>query len=512
MVVDKIMTLERLIKLIATLKKKGKKIVYAHGAFDLLHAGHIHHLVQAKKLGDILIVTVTPDKFIKKGPGRPRFNEAERLKFVAGLECVDFVGLNSTHDASHAIKMLSPDIYVKGKDVIFKSDKPEEGLYREIEALKLCGGKINFIESLPIHSTELLNEYFSIYPKETNEFLDIFSKKYPPGLISSYCDKIKKMKILVIGDAIIDQYQYVALMTKSPKSNHLVAKYLNEEEFAGGVMACANHVAGFCDNIVLVTCLGALDPKEKFIKQHLNDNIAPHFLYRPDTPTTIKKRFVEPAYLTKFFEINSLNESDLPKKLNDEMYRFLENEIGRFDLVMVADYGHGLLADNVIHLLSTKAKKLAINVQTNSANYGYNLVTKYPRADYICIDEAELRLSAHNRAGELGSLIKETSRKMKTDRISITRGHKGCMTFAKSEGFKEIPVFSTNIVDTVGAGDAFFAVSSPWTTLGVPMELVGFVGNIAGAIKVGTLCNKSAVGSEQLKEFVERLLVGRNCG
>ncbi|PIU57617.1 MAG: hypothetical protein COS89_04105, partial [Deltaproteobacteria bacterium CG07_land_8_20_14_0_80_38_7] len=181
---------------------------------------------EAKKLGDILIVTVTPDIFIKKGPGRPRFNESERLRFVAGLECVDFVSLNNTRDASHAIKILSPDIYVKGKDVKFKSDKPEEALYREIKALKLCGGNIRFIESLPIHSTELLNEYFGVYPKETNECLDIFSKKYSLEMISSFCDKIKKMKILVIGDAIVDQYQYVTLMTKSPKSNHLVAKYL----------------------------------------------------------------------------------------------------------------------------------------------------------------------------------------------------------------------------------------------------------------------------------------------
>ena len=507
---SKIVSLEALCALVDSLKKQGKKIVYAHGAFDLLHAGHIHHLEEAKKLGDILVATVTPDEFIQRGPGRPRFKEEERLRFLASLECVNFVALNDAPDVAETVKKLRPDIYAKGEDVKHKVDDSAGGLYREIAALGEIGGKVHFIKSLPIHSTELLNKYFSVYPKEVNEFLERFSRKYSLEMIAYALERIKKLKVLVIGDAIIDAYQYVSLISKSPKNNHIVAKRLDEEKFAGGIMACANHIAGFCEDVAMVTCLGEQNSYESFIKEHLKGNIKPIFVYRSDGPTTLKRRFVEPTYMTKVFEVYDFHDSDLPVKETLETVECLKNMISNYDLVLVADFGHGFLTDEIINLLCEKAKFLSLNVQTNSANYGFNFVTKYSRADYVCINEPEIRLAMRRRTGELDPLIEQISRETRAERISITGGHRGCMTFRKGEGFCRIPVLSTTVIDTVGAGDAFFSVSAPWAALGLPMELVGFIGNISGAIKVGTVCNKSSVGTEQLKDFIGHLLAGRN--
>lgn len=158
---DKITSLKK----IAALRKKlvaGQKIVYAQGFFDLLHVAHIHHLEQAKKLGDILIVGVVADKFAKKGPGRPCFKASDRLAAVASLECVDLVFLVAAPDAKAAIKNIRPDIYVKGEDVKDKAQNPAENLYWEIKAVQSVGGDVRFtnslvVNSLPIHSTELLN-------------------------------------------------------------------------------------------------------------------------------------------------------------------------------------------------------------------------------------------------------------------------------------------------------------------------------------------------------------------
>ena len=510
MSLKKLVGFETLLEIVKNLKKEGKKIVYAHGAFDLLHTGHIHHLEEAKKLGDVLIVTITADRFIKRGAGRPRFKQEERARFVAALECVNYVSISDSADCADAINLLQPDFYAKGEDVKEKADDLKEGLYREIKALEDCGGEIKFLESLPIHSTELLNEFFNIYPSHVKDFLKEFRKKYSFEMILETLQKIKKLKVLAIGDAIIDVYQYVSVMSKSPKSNHITTWGLSEEEFAGGVMACANHLAGFCEKVDLVTCLGSQNSKEEFIRANLGKNIQPQFFYRHDAPTTLKKRFVEPAYLTKMFEIYHFNDADLLPELKKELRQYLESRINEYDIVLVADYGHGFLAEEIINLLCERAKFLAVNVQTNSANYGFNLITKYPRADYICIDEAEIRLATHSRLGRLELLARKIGEKTQSNKISITCGHHGCMTFSQTEGFSQIPVLSTKVVDTIGAGDAFFSVSSPWAVLGLPMELVGFIGNVAGAIKVGTLCNKSAVGANQLKDFIERLLAGRN--
>ena len=156
----KIKTLEELSPLIEKLKSEGKKIAWSHGAYDLLHAGHIHHLQEGKKHGDVLVVSITPDRFIKKGEGRPRFNQTERANFLSALECVDFICVNNLPDSTDVIKALRPDIYLKGEDVKEKADNPQENLYKEIQLVRSHNGEVCFIKSLPIHSTDLLNQFF----------------------------------------------------------------------------------------------------------------------------------------------------------------------------------------------------------------------------------------------------------------------------------------------------------------------------------------------------------------
>ena len=105
----------------------GLKIVHAHGVFDLLHVGHIRHLEQAKELGDILVVTITPDRFVNKGPNRPAFNEKMRAHSLAALESVDYVGVTENPTSVETIKLLKPDIFVKGTDcLLYTSDAADE--------------------------------------------------------------------------------------------------------------------------------------------------------------------------------------------------------------------------------------------------------------------------------------------------------------------------------------------------------------------------------------------------
>ena len=105
----KIKNLEELTHIIANLKSTGKKIVHCHGVFDLLHIGHIKHFEEAKTYGDILIVTITPDKFVVKGPNRPAFNTNLRLEALQALECVDYVSVNKWATATQTIKSIKPD-------------------------------------------------------------------------------------------------------------------------------------------------------------------------------------------------------------------------------------------------------------------------------------------------------------------------------------------------------------------------------------------------------------------
>ena len=113
---NKILDLDKVEEKIKKLKKLKKKVVHCHGVFDLLHIGHLKHFQSAKKYGDILIVSITPNKFVFKGTNRPYFDEQERLEALASIEAIDFVVLNNYPDSIEIIKKIKPHYYCKGPD------------------------------------------------------------------------------------------------------------------------------------------------------------------------------------------------------------------------------------------------------------------------------------------------------------------------------------------------------------------------------------------------------------
>lgn len=503
----KIKTIKELTSILEGLRKEGKKIAHCHGCFDLLHPGHLNHFRAAKNKGDILVVTLTKDEYVNKGPGRPVFNHHLRADSIAALECVDYVAINEWPTAVETIKMLKPDFYVKGNDYINRAKDITGKIYDEEEAVKSIGGEIYFTDEESFSSTSLINTFFSPYPKEAREFLNTFKKKYSANDIIKRLKTLENLKILVIGDIIIDEYHYCLGMGKSAKDSIIATKFVNEEIFAGGVLAAANHIAGFCKDVTLLSCIGLKNNYKSFIANHLKKNIKQDFYFRKDVPTVVKRRFVDPAFLTKMFEVCYLDDSNfMPKDIEKLICDKLNDTLKHFDLVLVTDFGHGMLAPEMMKIISKKAKFLAVNVQTNSANIGFNLITKLQRADFICIDEPELRLACHDKVSNPESLILEIVKRIKCEKIIITMGHKGSLSYSTKEGFSQIPVFSKDVVDRIGAGDAFFSITSPSICKKSPMEVAGFIGNAVGAMKVLIVGNRSSVEPLQLFKYISTLL------
>jgi len=501
---DKIKYLDELSDIIQSLKRDGNTIVQCHGVFDLLHPGHILHFEAAKREGDILVVTVTRDEHVDKGPGRPVFNQRIRTESIAALQCVDFVALNEWLSAVETIKKLKPDVYVKGSE--YAEADMTGRIYTEAEAVKSIGGRVHFTDEPVFSSSQLLNEHFHIYPEEADAFLKEFRRNYSAENIIQRLETLKTMKVLVIGDTIIDEYHYCYALGMSPKDSILRTKYVSEEVFAGGVLASANHIAGFCENVHLVTCLGTENNRENFILEHLKPNLKPKFFYREDAPTIVKRRFVEPDFLTKMFEICFLNDLPLPESVEQEVCNYLIENIHDYDLVIVSDFGHGFIGQNIINVLCAEANFLAVNTPTKTENMGFNLITKYPKVDYVCLNEPEVRLPTHDRFGKLEDLIVTISEKLGCSEFAVTRGPKGSLTYSAGDGFFDVPVFSTEVIDRVGAGDAYFSITAPCVVAGNPMDVVGFIGNAVGALAVRIVCNKYSVEPIPLFKFITAML------
>jgi len=502
----KIKSLDELCGIIPALKEEGKVIVQCHGVFDLLHPGHIRHLEAAKREGDVLLVTVTKDEYVGKGPGRPVFNQHLRAESLAALGFVDYVAINEWPTAVEAITKLKPDIYAKGSDYADAKEDLTGKIHDEEEALKSIGGRIHFTDEITFSSTSLLNNHFDVYPEEAQRFLRKFRNGHSAQEIISLLQDLRRVKVLVIGDAIIDEYHYCRPLNKSPKEVLIPAQYVHEETFAGGIMAIANHIAGFCDKVDLITCLGMQSSYEGFILEHVKPNIGVKLFYRPEAPTTIKRRFVHADLLGKMFEVCFLGDGALPEAISQEVCSYLKSHIGDYDVVVVGDYGHGFLDGDIIKVLCDQAKFLAVNVQTNAANMGFNLITKYPRADYICIDEAEIRLATHDNVSQLEGLLIRITEKLDCHRAVVTRGHLGSLVYADGSGFLATPVFSREAVDRIGAGDAYFSITSPCVAAQFPAELIGFIGNAVGALAIRIVGNRSSVEPVPLFRYVTTLL------
>lgn len=504
--IEKVLTVEQLGFISSKLRAEGKKVVLCHGTFDLMHTGHIRHLQRARQEGDALFITVTGDRFVNKGPGRPVFVEALRAETLAALACVDYVAINQDFTGLTPIHTIKPSVYVKGSDYKSNGDDVTGNILREIKATEENGGKVVYTDEITFSSSSLLNEHFSVFPNETKAYLDKFSDLYSDKKIFTAINSAKSSKILVIGDAIVDQYHYVSPLGQTGKGNILAVKYESEEQFAGGSLAVANHMASFVEEVVLITGLGKQESHEDFIRSKLKPNVKPLFFYFEHSPTIVKRRFVD-SDLAKFFEVYFYNDDPRDLKLESAVTETLQNELSKFNLVIVPDFGNGFITQAMIDSLCLNSRFLAVNTQVNSGNRGFHVINRYKRADFVSLNEPELRLAAHNRHDPVEVVAKEVAARVGAKYLAVTRGSRGVMMLdCVNDTVHHIPALSTKVVDRIGAGDAFLSLASLCLSTKSSAELAAFVGSAAAAIDVQIVCNREPIEQSGLFKYITTLL------
>jgi cytidyltransferase-like protein len=482
------------------------RVIQCHGVFDLLHIGHIKHFQAAKSHGDILIVTLSPDRYVDNGLSGPYFSERLRAEAIAALESVDFVIINEWPTAVEAIKQIKPYRYVKGSKFQEAKADLSGNIIDEIEAVKAVGGDIVFTDDLSFSSSALLNQFFSPFPKETLAYLAQFKQKYSVGKIFEYLEKSQALKVLVVGEAIVDQYYFSDVIGKAGKEPILVAKHNRAEAYAGGVLALANHMSDFCGEVTCLTYLGEKAEHEPMIRKSLKPNVEFKPIYKKHAPTIVKRRYLDEYLGQKLFEVYEMNDTFLEDEQHASFLEMLEVSLADHDLVIALDYGHGLLDQKAVEKLSSNAKFLAVNTQSNAGNHGFNCISKYPKADFIAVANRELQLNYRQRHLSTSKQLQRLMEEYPYQCAMITNGNKGAYVCKQSEEISEVPAFATSIVDRVGAGDAVLAISSLYAYHNAPSELIGFVGNVVGAEAVKIMGNKRFIERAPLMKHIARLL------
>lgn len=491
------------------LKAENKTIALCHGVFDLVHPGHIIHFEQASNMADILVVSVTATQYVRKGPDRPYFNDEMRLKFLSAIEYIDFVLLSEGYTVDDVIDSVEPDVYVKGSEYVDEDADITGKIREERELVERHGGRIQFTVGQIYSSTKLINTAMSGLSEEIKNYMKDFRKRYSMNEIIEYIQAIEKMKILVIGDVIVDRYSYCQVQGLMSKDMGYSARLKSTEEYLGGAVAVARHLASFSEDVTLMSVIG----NEEEIRLKLFDETADHIqlklVYSSKRSTVVKHRYLmRNAKREEYKKIFAVN--NIPERMqfdHEALRNFkekLREKLDSYDVVFLCDFGNGMVDREIMDIVQKGAKYLILNCQTNSSNHGLNIITKYAKADAWSLDQEELKLAFPVLADDEKQALKELNQYL-GGKGWLTRGSLGAYGI-ENKNINICPAFTLTVKDTVGAGDAFLSVAGVFSAAGAPVEVGTFMGNIGGALGANIIGNKEAIEKVNVLKYASTLM------
>ena len=503
---EKIKNLEDLPILFSKLKSEGKKIVHCHGVFDLLHVGHFKHFKQAKTFGDILIVSITPDEFVHKGPGRPAFSSSLRLEALSELESVDYVVANKWPTAEEIIKIIKPNVYCKGPDYKNHLDDITGKISEEENAVKSFGGKMMYTDDITFSSSNLLNKFGNIYSKEQELFIRNINNIHSAESIQKKINAINKLKVLVIGEIIIDQYVFCEALGKSGKEPVLVLRDLETQEYLGGSLAIARHLIGFCKTVSVLSFLGEDNEYKSFIEENMEDNINLNFLNKSNSPTIVKRRFVDHIDRKKVLGVYSINDDLLKENEEDKFIESFDKLSKEHDLIIISDYGHGIITPRIAKHISNSDKFVSLNAQINAANIGTHNIRKYHDINCLIINQSELHHELRQRDGDIEEMATTLKNMINAKYIAVTQGKNGAFLINGDIVSEKSPGFADQVIDKIGSGDALLALLSVCLYSNFDEKLALFIGSLAAGQSVETVGNSVPVSKIKLLKTISHLL------
>src|SRR5262245_33484933 len=355
------------------------RIVHCHGAFDLIHLGHLIHFEEARTQGDLLVVTLTGDRHITKKRS-VTFSEDQRARLLAALETIDYVAIVQEPTALSAIEALAPDVYVKGPEYADLTLDKSRSIYHEMRVLEGYGGRIYFTSGDTFSSTKLSHFLLAapdaaqrdpLLRNDRVRFRDIASLGFTLDDLKQFVARAASLRVCVIGETIVDEWVDVSLTHLSTQSRCLAGLETARVRQDGGIGVIARHLANFVRDVHCFTN----DPCAEGPANVRHTAIASGEL--------VETRFVDgetgrPVFKSRRRTLTPIATPELPR-LDD------------FDLVLIADFGHGLIDAAGLNrrIDERQHATVAAMVQANSGNYGYNLPIKYRGADYYSLNRTE---------------------------------------------------------------------------------------------------------------------------
>jgi rfaE bifunctional protein kinase chain/domain len=456
------------------------------GNFDVLHPGHIRLLSFAKEVSGYLIVAVNSDLLLA---GTNRVNQASRLEMVASLECVD-ESIITNESVAELVTRIRPDYIVKGKE--FESQhNPEQAI---IEA---WGGRLIFGSG----EFELSSERLKRADKEGEwDFhctdLALYAQRHHIELepLLRHLEKIKTLKVGVIGEVIVDEYVHGAAVGLSQEDPTIVMTPSKTERFLGGAAITAGHIRALgAEQVHFVSVLGE-DQGRHFAEQTIQDyQLKPSLLIDESRPTNLKTRYR--ADKKTLLRVNQVRQHKIDVKIQQQIIKHLHTIVPQIDLLVFSDFNYGVLPQALVKKIVSLCEKQGVAMVADSQTSSQvGDISRYHNMQLITPTEKEVRVALNNPDDGLVILADKLCKKASPKYLAITLGSEGIFIhIPDGKGGWEndlLPALNNNAADPAGAGDCFLASSSLMLAVGASCWEAFYVGSLASALQVSVVGNR----------------------
>lgn len=484
----KIKTVEEVRKLIGDRPRK-KKVVMCHGTFDIVHPGHVRQLIYSKSKGDILVVSVTIDKYVVKDPGlRPYVPQELRALNLAAFEIVDYVIIDANPTPIENILKLQPDYFVKGFE--YSTDGVHPKTREEIETLSSYGGRMVFSPGDIVYSsTKLLSMHAPNLAHD--QLLALMSQE---GItfthLISTINKFKKLKIHVVGDLIVDKYSNCSVLGPSQKSPSFSVRLDESNLYIGGAGVVAKHLSALGAQVTLTTVLGEDETAEFAIKDLKESGVKVNAFIDPARPTTLKERFLTDGSRI-LLQVDKVDNREISGEIVEKICKNVSDL--NCDAVICSDFRHGIFNSETIPRISQAIPLGTIKIADSQVSNRWGNILDFARFDLITPNEREARFALGDQDTGIRPLAQKLYNRSECRYLILKLGADGLIAY-RSPGIElheyfYIHSFANEVVDPIGAGDALLAATA--TALSASKNIVEatILGNLCAAIECSKVGN-----------------------
>lgn len=495
----KIKTKQELAEIIGA-RPRSKKVIICHGTFDVVHPGHVRHLLYAKSKADILVASLTCDQHVTKADMRPYVPEDLRAINLAAFEMVDYVIIDENSTPVESIKQLEPDFFAKGYEYVAGSIPPKT--QEEMKALEGYGGEMIFTPGDVVYSSSRFIE--TSPPNISIEKLMVLmqAEGFSFDSLRKILSDFKGKKVHIVGDTIVDSFTHCSMIGGMTKTPTMSVRYEGKDDYVGGAGIVAKHLCAAGAEVTFSTVLGQDDLAQFVLDDLEKSGVTCHPIIDPTRPTTNKNAFVANGY--RLLKLDTLDNRSISTKIVDQLKEKI-SEVPA-DIVVFSDFRHGIFNKYTIDDLVTSIPENAYKVADSQVASRWGNITEFKGFDLITPNEREARFALGDQDSVVRPLATELFRSAECKTLILKLGERGVLTYrTRPEGdprtIISIDSFAQHVVDAVGAGDALLAYSS----LAMSVSNNEAVSSVLGCIAAGLECEYDGNKVVEPKAILDRL-------